>query len=361
MEGMVKSHPRFDNYWAGKYDEVENIDVPMYVLASFCNPFHVYGSFDTFRRAKTKKKWLRAHSTFEWYEMYEQKSNDDLQRFFDRYCKGFMNGWEADTPRVRLSLLGCGSVPNIVERPEAGFPLQRQQLVPLYLDGSSRKLQDSPAKNESRISHDGHSLDATSVSSSISGRNGSTDAISKDFIFKFEEYTEIAGYAKVRLWMSCNDKDDMDVIVQIRKLSTTGQLLEGINIPSPDPLNDVPHTALSKFLGPEGYLRASSLTSRNNSKSSKDEQEVFYDFEKQQKIPPGTIVPIEITLWPTGMVFAKGEGIMLRVAGHVLAAPVRAGPGPTEPVDANLGRHFIHTGGKYDSCLTIPVIARNRA
>lgn len=70
MAKMVKTHPLFDEYWAGKYDEVANIDVPLYLLGSFGNPFHVYGSFDTFRRARSTQKWMRVHSTFEWYSRY---------------------------------------------------------------------------------------------------------------------------------------------------------------------------------------------------------------------------------------------------------------------------------------------------
>ena len=165
MAAMVKSHPLFDDYWAGKYDEVANIDVPLYLLASFSNPFHIYGSFDTFRRARAKRKWLRVHSTFEWYEMYEHASNDDLQRFFDRYCKGIMNGWEHDTPPLRLSLIGCdGSLPNIVQRPETEFPLRRQQLKKFYLDGATKTLTTSAADSEVSVFHDGHSLNASSVS-----------------------------------------------------------------------------------------------------------------------------------------------------------------------------------------------------
>jgi hypothetical protein len=161
--------------------------------------------------------------------------------------------------------------------------------------------------------------------------------------------------------MSCNEKDDMDVVVQIRKLDAAGNLLEGLNIPSPDPVSDVPTTALTKFFGPDGYLRASTIVSRDDSKSSRDGQEVFYNFDRQQKVPPGTVVPMDITLWPTGMVFAKGEGIMLRVAGYVLSLPVRADIVPQEPGDANVGRHVIHTGGEYDSCLTLPIIAHERS
>lgn len=163
MAKMVKTHPLFDDYWADKYDEVTNIDVPLYLLGSFGNPFHVYGSFDTFRRASSTRKWMRVHSTFEWYEMYETNSNNDLQRFFDRYCKGIMNGWEQDTPPLRLSLHGCGSIPNVVERPETQFPLHRQRLETYYLDAANKTLGSSPRDGESCVSHDGHSLEDSSV------------------------------------------------------------------------------------------------------------------------------------------------------------------------------------------------------
>lgn len=161
MTRMVKTHPLFDEYWAGKYDEVEKINVPLYLLGSFANPFHVYGSFDTFRRAGSVKKWMRVHANFEWYEMYERNSNDDLQRFFDRYCKGIMNGWEHDTPPLRLSLHGCGSIPNIVERSETGFPLRRQSLEAYYLDAATKALHKYPLDRESSAYHDGHGLEAS--------------------------------------------------------------------------------------------------------------------------------------------------------------------------------------------------------
>lgn len=160
---MVKTHPLFDDYWAQKYDEVSNIDVPIYVLGSFGNPFHVYGSFDTFRRARSTRKWMRVHSRFEWYEMYEPKSIDDLQRFYDRYSKGIMNGWEQDTPPLRLSLHGFGTVPNVVERPETEFPLQRQQLKTYYLDASKRSLHSLLPDNEGSASHDSQGQNASSV------------------------------------------------------------------------------------------------------------------------------------------------------------------------------------------------------
>lgn len=163
----TKTHHLFDEYWTDKYDEVSNIDIPLYVLGSFNNPFHVQGSFDTFNRARSTKKWMRVHSSFEWYEMYEPKSNNDLQRFYDRYCKGIMNGWETDTPTLRLSVYGVGSVPSIVERPETGFPLENQRLQKFYLDASTKTVQGTAQDKTSVVSHEGHGLEAPSSVSTL--------------------------------------------------------------------------------------------------------------------------------------------------------------------------------------------------
>lgn len=164
MAQMVKSHPLFDEYWAGKCDAVEKIRVPMYILGSFSNPFHVQGSFDTFQHGGSKLKWMRVHSTFEWYELYDLKATDELQRFFDRYSKGIMNGWEHDTPPLRLSLHGLGSVPNIVDRYETEFPFKRQTLKTYYLDASNKALGVSCPISVASVSHAGHDLEASSVS-----------------------------------------------------------------------------------------------------------------------------------------------------------------------------------------------------
>ena len=110
-----------------------------------------------------------------------------------------------------------------------------------------------------------------------------------------------------------------------------------------------------------GFLRASSLPSRDETRSSPDGQEVFYRHDCKQKVSPGTIVPLEITLWPMGMVFAENEGIMLRVAGHFLSPPTSEMMRTKEPDDENVGQHHIYTGRKYDSCLILPIVAGNRA
>ena len=73
-----------------------------------------------------------------------------------------MNGWESDTPPLRLSILGVGCIPNIVESPDTDFPLARQQLTTFYLDTATKTLNRSPQNSESPTSHEGHGLHAPS-------------------------------------------------------------------------------------------------------------------------------------------------------------------------------------------------------
>jgi hypothetical protein len=158
--------------------------------------------------------------------------------------------------------------------------------------------------------------------------------------------------------MSCAEKDDMDVTVQIRKLSRTGELLTQLNYPIPVPHSEAPNVNVLKTLGPQGFLRASHAISREPTKSLDPlETEIFYKHDRAEPIAPGTIVPLDIPLWPMGIVFASGEGIMLRVAGHCMIYPEVEMLALTKPVDANFGTHVIYTGGKYNSHLILPVIS----
>ena len=77
-------------------------------------------------------------------------------------------------------------------------------------------------------------------------------------------------------------------------------------------------------------------------------------FQGEQKLKPGRIVPVEIAFLPSSTLFRKGESLRLYIQGHC----------PNEHCVTqyewliNRGNHVIHTGGKHDSYLQIPVIPR---
>ena len=159
--------------------------------------------------------------------------------------------------------------------------------------------------------------------------------------------------------MSCNEHDDMDVVVQVRKINSTGEEALTTTFPCPVLEKDVPFTSLLKVSGAQGYLRASHRVSRDDSLSSADGQEVFYKHDKAEKVKPGTIVPLEITLWPMGLTFGPGEGLVLKVSGHGMNGLFFYEA--TEPEDWNVGNHTIHTGGEYDSHLILPIVSGPRS
>ena len=45
------------------------------------------------------------------------------------------------------------------------------------------------------------------------------------FDYKFEEDTELTGYMKLRLYVAAESYNDMDIFVNVQKLSTTGEFL----------------------------------------------------------------------------------------------------------------------------------------
>jgi predicted acyl esterase len=173
-------------------------------------------------------------------------------------------------------------------------------------------------------------------------------------VLHFDEATELAGYPSVQLWMSCPEHEDIDVAIQIRKISATGELLEHLNYPCPVPVTEVPNLNVAKTLGPQGFLRASHAITKDPELSHGNE--FYYKYDRRVLIKPGSIVSLDITLWPIGMVFAKGEGIMLRISGHDMCLPEFEGVRLAEAVDSNVGMHNVYTGRDYPSSLTLPVI-----
>ena len=71
----------------------------------------------------------------------------------------------------------------------------------------------------------------------------------------------------------------------------------------------------------------------------------------------GEIVELMVPVWPIGVVYEAGEGLLLRISGHDMSLPEIEALKPREPRDENRGQHIVHTGGEYDSYLVLPRIA----
>ncbi|MDD3392609.1 MAG: CocE/NonD family hydrolase [Bacilli bacterium] len=315
---MAKKEPYVTSpYWQDKIPNFANIKIPTYTAANW-NHFHNVGSWEGFNNIKSRKKWMRTHQTFEWPDTYNPKNIQDLQLFFDRYLKEIHNGWEL-TPKIRLEVMDAFEYPYQSNRPETEFPLTRTEYKKLYLNADNGKLGDVPVKNESNISYDGNKGEI-------------------DFEYTFRKDTEITGYMKLRLWVEAKGHDDMDLFINVKKTSTTGEELP------------VTIFGTERHPGTWGKLRVSA---RHLDEEKSTEYKPVLTFDRTEKLQAGQIVPIDIPLVPISRIWHKGQKLRIQIAGRYIRDEWFE---PLVWFTDNKGEHTIHTGGKYESYLLVPVI-----
>ncbi|KAG4414117.1 hypothetical protein IFR04_012769 [Cadophora malorum] len=345
VSGALDKWPLFNEYWEDKVYDTSDLTLPIYALGSYSSGNHGSGTVRGWNRAASKDKWIRFHPTQEWFDLYTPRYIDDLQRFFDRYLKGIDNGWEK-TPKARVSILTYGNRFEPGPKWDVAFsdyPIPDTKYSKLYLQGSG-KLATTPQANEGSTSH----------------QSDSYQAKPSEFVLTFDKATSIVGHSKAELWMSCKDKDDMDVYVSIRKLSKSGEVLEHVNVPwekLPEGVNtqhDVPMAQTIKYTGPTGILRASH---RAQDPQRSTPMLPYHSHDKEDKVPPGDVVKLEISLWPMGIHFEAGEGLLFRVQGFVDTSSDFPSHIDKKLENLNEGQHTIHFGGKYDSTIIVPVVA----
>lgn len=328
-------YPLYDNpVWFDKTAHPERITCPAYVVASYSNTLHTPGTFRAWNALPDGKKWLRIHDSQEWPDFYEQSSQEDRLKFFDHYLKGIDNGWE-NTPTVRYSLhdFEGGSYTNI---PAKTFPPQNVEYRKLYLDGITRTLANEPGI-ESLVKYDTY------------GR-----AAQASFLLRADRELRLAGYPKVKLWVEADGYNDMDIFVYLYKLDKHGSHLQQFVIPNTSArVHDFTDSGGSvlRYKGTNGRLRVSM---RNLDPSKSTEEIPYYTFDHYEKLRAGEIVPIEIAMYPMGLVVYPGEQIRLIISAKDELGSIIPGTVSEEPL--NKGRHIIHCGGRYDSYIRLPFI-----
>ncbi len=314
--GMIHKYPLMNAYWEDKIARLDQIKVPAYITANFKH-WHLLGSLEAFRTIPVKDKWLRVINNQEWPDYYSLPQMEELRRFFDFYLKGEKNDWEL-TPRVRLSVLDPGGLDEI-NRPENEWPLARTRYEKLYLDASNGTLSPQPGKTASQTRYD--------------AQNGQAN-----FVIRFDKTTELTGYFKLRLWVEADGADDLDFFVYVQKLDRQGEFLPSMILGHPHP-------------GAQGWLRVSH---RELDPARSTASEPYLTHRRLQPLRAGEIVPVEIGIWPTGMVWRPGQQLRVVVAGHFMREPTWFEPFKYETISR--GTCIIHAGGKYDSHLLVPSI-----
>lgn len=316
-EMMFKRHRFFDDYWKSLNPDLKKIKVPAFVVASWSDHgLHTRGTLEGFKQISSEEKWLRVHGGKKWQDYHQ---NVELQRmFFDRYLKNIDNDWKY-WPRVMLEVRDRGFLG--YWRAENEWPIARTEYVKLYLNAQNGTMGKCPFPEENFVRYDARTGRAL-------------------FEYIFDERTELTGHMMLKLWVESIDNDDMDLFVIVEKLDRSGHR---VPFPIQTIINDGP-AAL-------GWLRVSH-------RELDEEKSTFHQpvlkHERELKLKPGEIVPVYIEIWPTSILFHRGEKLQLIIQGHDYE--LLKGSMHLHSQTVNKGEHVIYTGGKYDSYLLIPII-----
>ncbi len=326
----VDVHPFLDEFWQSRAPAVENIDVPTYVVASWSDhAIYTRGSLAAFLRLGSAQKWLEVHGRNKWARMYTPESTRRQMAFFDRFLKGTPN--EVDQwPKVRLEVrerLDVGS-----ERAETEWPLARTEYTPFYLDAAAGSLSATPVGNEASIAYNATAQEPRAI-----------------FAHTFAQDTELTGYYKLKLWVEAEGANDMDLFASIQKFDAAGALV-----------NFYYFTRFRFGHAAHGWLRVSHRAL--DTAKSKPYQPVHLH-QREEFLAPGQVVPVEIEIWPSSTLFRAGEQMRVVVMGRD-PFPPSDDPGvkiAIHPETRNIGRHIIHTGGRFDSHVLLPAIPPERS
>ncbi|MCJ0950843.1 CocE/NonD family hydrolase [Mammaliicoccus sciuri] len=320
-------HTMFDEYWKGKQADLSAIKVPMFVCASWSTQgLHNRGTFEGFKQASSEDKWLKIHGRKEWESYYARESLEQQKEFFDYYLKGIENDWK-DTPKVSYEVRDKFYRGNT--KTATNFPLPNTKETALYIDGSDMTLKDLKPEASTKVSYNSESEDKDEVR----------------FNKVFNEDTELTGNMKLKLWVSAEEADDMDLFVGIKKINKQG---EEVNFPD---FNHIEHGQVAS-----GWLRVSH---RELDTEKSTPLQPWHKHETELKLAKNEIVPVEIEILPSSTLFKKGEQLQVVVkASEVVKG--NSTPGLKTRYEheetVNKGVNNIYAGGKYDSHILIPVI-----
>jgi putative CocE/NonD family hydrolase len=302
----------------GNVADLAAIRVPALICGSFSDQgLHSKGCFDAFMAIGSEHKWLFTHGRGKWTVYYEEEALEYQRRFLDHFLKDADNGM-AQRPRVRLEVHESADEYSV--REEADWPLPSTEYRELYLTAAGHELGTDKPLQAATVSYDAKSGESVC------------------FDRRFDASCEITGQMRLKLWVSTDRGDDMDLFVAIKKLDTAGEevCFEGRENHAGGPISN-------------GWLRVSHR--KLDPARSRAFQPVLAH-DQVQLIEPGQVVPVEIEILPSSTAFEAGESLRLVISG----ADIYSHAMLHHRERCNEGAHTLYVGGQYDSGLLVPFV-----
>jgi predicted acyl esterase len=319
-------HPFCDEFWASKAADLENIRVPAWVVGSWSDHgLHTRGTLEGFRRISSAHKWLEVHGRKKWAHYYDPHSRARQLTFFDHFLKGTQEA--PSWPRVEVEIRERHG--HARRHHSTQWPLPEVSYRRVYLEADSRSLHPQAPAAQSARRYDALAENEAAI-----------------FDLRFDQATDVVGHARLHVFVSADQADDLDLFVALEKLDAGGQPV------------GMTHYAIFEN-GPValGWLRISHRA-LDTSRSTGFLPVLAH--RNESKVSPGQIVAADIEILPSGTHFERGETLRLRIQGRdIFPAPKPLLYARHEDT-VNRGSHCIWTGGATASWLQIPVISSQR-
>jgi predicted acyl esterase len=299
---ILSSHNGID-YIEDKAAKMERIQVPAYVVASWSNPIHSYGTFRAFARLQTPK-WLRVHDSWEWPDYYTEANQADLHRFYDYYLKEIDNGWSS-TPQFRGKIIdtACPLPLTGTNLAAASFPPPETRPFKLFFHPFSRALEPTyPTRSSARFT-----------------------AKSNDLVFEytFPGPAIVCGPLDTRLAVSLYGGTDANIFVTSEKVLLGGAAGKQLKIPYPSAVQSglirlisssglIPQTSLLKYSGPWGKINVARRLMIDEGGAL---GMPICRMDVETPLQEGQIDIVKVPMVPMGMRFTAGEKLRIIVSG----------------------------------------------
>lgn len=306
-------------------DNLSQIEIPAYIAVSIQDHgLHTRGTINGFEKISSPNKWLELYGRKKLEYYYGDDALSRQKKFFDHFLKGEDNDMLMQA-KVRYEMREAYYVGNV--ETASTWPVPNRTLKKLYLDASSKTLNEAIPAIETNASYDATPLaDPASISPQ------------QRLVFKhtFANETKIVGSMKLNLFVSSDLSDDIDLFVGIQKADASGNIIY--------------------FQGPggeqgqvaSGWLRVS----KRALDLGKTTTEIpFYTHNIIQKIVPGQKVNAQVEIWPSTTKFKAGEQLLVVIQGSDILESHEE-----HKDNVNQGNTTIYTGGGSDSYLQIPIL-----
>ncbi|OLN89942.1 putative serine esterase [Colletotrichum chlorophyti] len=352
IDGPQKSRFRDDEHFSAIHFNLEDVRVPLLSVANWGGiMLHLRGNVQGFMHASSEYKYLRFIVGRHDLPFYYPEEVEVQRSFLDAFLKGEDRvGWsrKGAVPPVDLILrkgdIGHGN-PQAMKlyprRKENEWPIARTRYNSLFLSPERQLSLALPeVKRPCKLGYRAlGNLTSQQLVSFVSA--------------PFDLETEVTGHIVVHLNVSvAGDPEgpvpsDIDLFLTLRHLSASGQ--------------EIFYTGTHGDAAPivKGFLRVS-LRKTNPQHPRHRSWLPHRDYLSTDVLPviPNEVYPVDVEMWPTNVVFEKGERLVLDVSsGDTPGCSVFEHIDPDDRSEKVFrGTNFIHFGPQYTNSITLPII-----